>query len=87
MSVDLQSRVTVKRINNGEYDGLFGMLSDKKWPTTLHCDLGCDNYDSVPVNEDPRNKVSGMIKQCSVKIIITSHAELHANMAIQLISN
>ena len=19
-----------------------------KWPTTLHCDLGCDNYDSVP---------------------------------------
>ena len=19
-----------------------------RWPTTLHCDLGCDNYDSVP---------------------------------------
>jgi hypothetical protein len=54
-----QERVTVSRIEKGEYDGLFGVLSDKKWPTTLHCDLGCDNYDKVPVNEDPRNRLSG----------------------------
>jgi len=54
-----QERVTVSRIEKGEYDGLFGVLSDKSWPTTLHCDLGCDNYDKVPVNEDPTNRISG----------------------------
>ena len=51
----------MSRIEKGEYDGLFGVLSDKSWPTTLHCDLGCDNYDKVPVNEDPTNRISGLI--------------------------
>jgi len=51
------SRVTEKRITAGEYDKLFGTLTVRKWPTTLHCDLGCDNYDAVPVQEDHRNKL------------------------------
>ena len=32
------SRVTEKRITAGEYDKLFGTLTVRKWPTTLHCD-------------------------------------------------
>jgi len=57
-----QERVTVKKIESGVYDQLFEMLSNKSWPTTLHCDLGCDNYDNVPVNEDPRN----VLNDCAV---------------------
>ena len=56
-----KNRVTAKRIRDGEYDNLFDLLTRRKMPTTLHCDLGCDNYDSVPVNEDPRNKISGRL--------------------------
>jgi len=51
-------RVTEKKVNSGVYDTLFDTLSARKWPTTLHCDLGCDNYDNVPVDEDPRNELN-----------------------------
>jgi len=54
-----QDRVTEKMIEEGKFDRLFETFSAKRWPTTLHCDLGCDNYNSVPVNIDPRNRISG----------------------------
>ena len=41
-------RVTEAVINNGDLDGFFTRMEDMKWPVTLHCDLGCDQYDSVP---------------------------------------
>jgi len=41
-------RVTEARINAGDLDGFFTRMEDMKWPVTLHCDLGCDQYDSVP---------------------------------------
>lgn len=41
-------RVSEARLANGDLDGFFRRMEDMKWPVTLHCDLGCDNYDSVP---------------------------------------
>jgi len=41
-------RVSEARVARGDLDGFFRRMEDMKWPTTLHCDLGCDNYDSVP---------------------------------------
>ena len=41
-------RVSEARLKAGELDGFFRRMEDMKWPVTLHCDLGCDNYDSVP---------------------------------------
>lgn len=41
-------RVTEEWIKAGKLDSIFKRLETLKWPTTLHCDLGCDNYDSVP---------------------------------------
>ena len=29
------------------------------WPVTLHCDLGCDNYDAIPLGRDPANPLTG----------------------------
>ena len=51
-------RVTVSHVESGALDSLFQPLSDRGWPVTLHCDLGCDNYDSVPLT-DPRNPLRG----------------------------
>jgi len=42
------NRVTEAGIANGDLDGFFQRMETTKWPTTLHCDLGCDQYDSVP---------------------------------------
>eukprot|EP00090_Calanus_glacialis_P039043 TRINITY_DN67_c0_g1_i1.p1 TRINITY_DN67_c0_g1~~TRINITY_DN67_c0_g1_i1.p1 ORF type:complete len:574 (-),score=93.39 TRINITY_DN67_c0_g1_i1:129-1850(-) len=42
------NRVNEEFIKSGALDSVFGRLETLKWPTTLHCDLGCDNYDSVP---------------------------------------
>ncbi len=53
-------RVTVARLP--ELDRTFRRLSLLGWPVTLHCDLGCDNYDSIPVDQDVRNP----IKKCFV---------------------
>ena len=41
-------RVTEAVLNSGKLDYFFHLMEDKQWPVTLHCDLGCDNYDSVP---------------------------------------
>jgi hypothetical protein len=41
-------RITLDRIEKGEYDDFFNYLSGKSWPVTLHCDLGCDNYLAIP---------------------------------------
>ena len=44
------TRVTEERIKSDEQlASFFRQMEEKKWPTTLHCDLGCDNYDSVPL--------------------------------------
>jgi len=40
-------RVTEEIIKEGKLDGFFKQMEDKRWPTTLHSDLGCDNYDKV----------------------------------------
>jgi len=40
-------RVSEAVINSGKLDSYFKQMEDKKWPVTLHSDLGCDNYDSV----------------------------------------
>lgn len=45
-----QPRVTIDRIEKGEYDSFFGDIINKSWPVTLHCDLGCDNYEAIPGN-------------------------------------
>ena len=42
------NRVNEEFIKSGALDSVFKRLETLKWPTTLHCDLGCDNYDSVP---------------------------------------
>ena len=34
---------------------IFDIFFFSKWPTTLHCDLGCDNYDSVPWEQGQQN--------------------------------
>jgi len=41
-------RVTEQWIKDGKLDSVFKRMESLQWPTTLHCDLGCDNYDSVP---------------------------------------
>jgi len=41
-------RVTEAFLNSGKLDSLFSQIEDLGWPITLHCDLGCDQYDSVP---------------------------------------
>jgi len=44
-------RVTEERIKSDrKFASFFNRMQDVKWPTTLHCDLGCDNYDSVPLD-------------------------------------
>lgn len=53
-------RVTVDRIDNGDYDHFFRRMEVAQWPVNLHCDLGCDNYDYIPLV--PPNKLRG----CSV---------------------
>ena len=51
-------RVTTAMVNSGKLDHFFNRMIAAGWPVTLHCDLGCDNYDVVPVN-DPRNPLRG----------------------------
>merc|ERR1712013_735253 len=41
-------RVNEEWIKAGKLDSVFKRMESLQWPTTLHCDLGCDNYDSVP---------------------------------------
>lgn len=52
-------RVTVEQLRSGALDPFFRQMEQNQWPVTLHCDLGCEQYDSVPVNKDPRNKLKG----------------------------
>lgn len=40
--------VTEASVNNGSLDSLLGWAQRTGTPVTLHCDIGCDNYDSVP---------------------------------------
>lgn len=40
-------RVSEAVINAGKLDGFFRQMETKQWPTTLHSDLGCDQYDAV----------------------------------------
>ena len=42
------NRVNEAFLERGSLDPLFKELENLQWPTTLHCDLGCDQYDSVP---------------------------------------
>lgn len=44
-----QPRVTEEHIDSGVLDPFFRKMEEKQWPVTLHCDLGCDNYDSIPL--------------------------------------
>jgi len=44
------NRVNEEYIKSGKLNSFFNRMQDVKWPTTLHCDLGCDNYDSVPLD-------------------------------------
>ena len=56
------NRVTESFVASGALDGFFRRMEDTKWPVTLHCDLGCDNYDSVPWPQgeiDSQEKVQG----------------------------
>jgi len=41
-------RVTEAFIKSKKLDPLFNQIEDLGWPITLHCDLGCDQYDHVP---------------------------------------
>jgi len=43
------NRVSEEYIKSGKLNSFFTRMEDVKWPTTLHCDLGCDNYDHVPL--------------------------------------
>lgn len=54
---DPNNRVTVARINRGEYDAIFTKFVENGWPVTLHCDIGCDNYDAIPKTRENRNLV------------------------------
>jgi len=45
-------RVTVEQINSGALDPFFNTMETNQWPVTLHCDLGCEQYDSVPLTAD-----------------------------------
>ena len=40
-------RVSEAVIAAGALDSFFRRMETLGWPTTLHCDLGCDNYDSI----------------------------------------
>ena len=40
-------RVSEAVIAGGALDSFFRRMETLGWPTTLHCDLGCDNYDSI----------------------------------------
>jgi len=42
------NRVNEAFLERGSLDPLFKELENLQWPTTLHCDLGCDQYESVP---------------------------------------
>jgi len=44
------NRVNEAYIKSGKMNSFFNRMEETKWPTTLHCDLGCDNYDSVPLD-------------------------------------
>jgi len=44
------NRVNEEYIKSGKLNTFFKRMEDVKWPTTLHCDLGCDNYDKVPLD-------------------------------------
>eukprot|EP00095_Tigriopus_kingsejongensis_P012514 maker-scaffold455_size166772-snap-gene-0.29 protein:Tk12514 transcript:maker-scaffold455_size166772-snap-gene-0.29-mRNA-1 annotation:"hypothetical protein BRAFLDRAFT_82927" len=44
-----QPRVTETFVHSGALDPFFQKMEEKQWPVTLHCDLGCDNYDSIPL--------------------------------------
>merc|ERR1719187_898010 len=48
----LGKRVTVEQIRSGELNPIFNDLERKQWPVTLHCDLGCEQYNDVPLSED-----------------------------------
>ena len=52
------NRVTEAGIANGDLDGFFQRMETTKWPTTLHCDLGCDQYDSVPWEQGSGERVA-----------------------------
>ncbi len=55
-------RVTVERVERTrDYDPVFDYASRNKWPVTLHSDIGCDNYDSIP-SRIPHSKAC----QCDV---------------------
>ncbi|CAL4182177.1 unnamed protein product, partial [Meganyctiphanes norvegica] len=45
-------RVTVEQIDSGAHDPFFKLMETRQWPVTLHCDLGCEQYDSVPLSAD-----------------------------------
>lgn len=59
-----RARVTVQRVKSGEYDDLFNTLSDLGWPVTIHCDMGCDNYDDMVYNDNMGPVAS--VKMCEV---------------------
>ena len=46
-----QPRVTVQQVKSGVHDKLFKKFEEGGWPVTLHCDLGCDNYDLIPMTQ------------------------------------
>lgn len=52
-------RVTVEQIRSGALDPFFKQMETNQWPVTLHCDLGCEQYNDVPVNVDERNELEG----------------------------
>jgi hypothetical protein len=39
-------------------DPFFKKMDEYQWPVTLHCDLGCDNYDAIPLGRDPANPIT-----------------------------
>jgi hypothetical protein len=52
-------RVTETRISGGEYDPFFQRMEKEAWPVTLHSDMGCDNYDEIPLQLTPSNPIQG----------------------------
>jgi len=59
---DTSPRLTKKFIEDGNLDPFFRDMEANGWPVTLHMDLGCDNYDAIPLGALDNNPV----KYCQV---------------------
>ena len=70
-------RVTEEHVESGALDTFFQMMADKGWPVTLHCDLGCDNYDAIPDPKAEDKNKRGNVRGCELPANERRKAHLH----------